>query len=214
MSIVVNLTTNRTLGDLKVRIADEIARSDLTNQIALAIDDAITEAATHRFWFNEVRGFTFTIPQGQQSFGSDDIAALTEIDDLWLTIANQRRNIRVVNDDHINQLMNGNPITGEPYMWSRFGPYIRFYPVPQQDYLVTFDGSTRFPELAGDGDDNPWTTHGERYIRALVKRDLYANVIRDTDHAQVQDALAVRYRDELLSSTYDRVATGRMACNG
>jgi hypothetical protein len=54
----------RTLGDLKTRIADELARADLASQIALAVSDAIAEAVTHRFWFMEVRGIEIPISTG------------------------------------------------------------------------------------------------------------------------------------------------------
>lgn len=214
MTIVVTIPTSRTLGDLKARIADELARSDLTSQIALAIEDAISEAATHRFWFNEVRGVTFPIAAGQDYYGSIDLSAMTEIDDLWITVGTQRRNLRVANDRDADTLSSGTETTGEPYMWTRYGEFVRFYPTPNQSYVVTVDGSTRFPPMENDAESSAWTTTGERLIRALAKREILANVIRDFDEAQAQDALAVRYRDELLSSTYDRVSSGRMACNG
>jgi hypothetical protein len=43
--VIVSPISTRTLGDLKTRIADELARSDLTSQIALAVSQAIEEAA-------------------------------------------------------------------------------------------------------------------------------------------------------------------------
>lgn len=214
MTVVVTLTTNRTLGDLKARIADELARADLSAQIALAISDAIDEASTHRFWFNEVRGMTFPLAAGQSFYASADIDAMTEIDDLYLVINGQRRNLRPANDSDVDWLEDGTGPTGEPYLWSRYGNGLRFYPTPRQSYSVTIDGSTRGLPFANDLDSNFWTLTGERMIRALAKRDLLANVIRDFEEAKAQDALAVRYREELMSQTYDRVATGRMACNG
>lgn len=214
MTTVVTIPTNRTLGDLKARIADELARSDLTSQIALAIDDAITEASTHRFWFNEVRGLTFPIIAGQDYYGNADLSAMTEVDDLWLSIHGQRRNMRKANDRDIDMMSQGSVVHGEPYLWSHYGDFIRFYPIPSLSYVATVDGSTRFLPMENDGDWNGWTTVGERYIRALAKRELLANVIRDFDEAQAQDALAVRYREELLSSTYDRLSSGQMAHHG
>jgi hypothetical protein len=202
------------LGDLKARIADEIARSDLTSQIALAIVDAIDEAATHRFWFNEVRGVTFPIIAGQEYYGNEDLDAMVEIDDLWLSVSGQRRNLRLTSDARIDELSNGTPPIGEPYCWSRNGNGLRLYPVPNLPYTVTIDGSTKFTPMENDTDWNGWTTQGERYIRALAKRNLYAEVIRDSDQAQVQDALATRYRSDLSAATYDRVASGGMRANG
>ena len=214
MPVVVSLATNRTLGDLKARIADEIARADLTSQIALAIDDAIDEAASHRFWFNEVRGVFFPLVPGQEYYASEDIDAMVEIDDLWISVNGQRRNLRPVSDAEIDCWSNGTPPQGEPYCYSRNGNSLRFHPIPQQAYVLSFDGSTKFTPFQDDTDWNAWTTQGERYVRALAKRNLYANVIRDREEAQNHDALATRYREDLTAATYDRVATREMRAFG
>jgi hypothetical protein len=60
----------RTLGDLKARIADELARADLTSQIALAISQAIEEACTHRFWFMEYAGLPLSLTAGTAIYTS------------------------------------------------------------------------------------------------------------------------------------------------
>lgn len=214
MPIVVTVTTNTTLGDLKTRIADELARSDLTTEIGRAISDAIKEASTYRFWFMEVRGLTFNLVPGQDYYGSPDLSAMIEIDDLWLTVNGQRRNLRKANDKDADCLADGTPPIGQPYMWTRYGDYVRFYPVPNQVMTATVDGSWRGLPMENDTAWTYWTTEGERYIRALAKRNLFAEVIMDDDRAQTMDALAKRYREELISQTYDRVATGQMAVNG
>lgn len=214
MPVTVSIAGNRTLGDLKARIADELARNDLASQIALAIEDAITEAATHRFWFNEVTGLTFPAIVGQDIYGSPDLDAMTEIDEVWFTPNGQRQQLRLVGDAVIDGYVQGTATNSQPYLYSRRANGLRLYPTPDKGYVIRVDGSTRFPPMLDDLDWNGWTTHGERYIRALAKREIYATIIRDSDEAQVQDALATRYRDELLSATYDRVATRQVACNG
>lgn len=211
---VVTLTSNRTLGDLKARIADELARGDLAAQIALAIDDAIGIAASHRFWFNEVIGQALPLVVGQEYYTGDPYDSIVEIDALYIKVGGQRRNLRPVSNSDLNGYTDGSPTTGEPYCYAQYGASLRFYPVPQVAYPMFFDGTSSLSPLIADTDKNAWTTVGERYVRALAKRELLANVIRDADEAIAQDSLAVRYRDDMLSQTYDRVATGRMACNG
>lgn len=216
MTIVVTLPATRTLGDLKARVADELARADLTSQIALAIDDAIDEAATNRFWFNEARGLTFPTVIGQEYYTSDDISALNEIDGLWIVVNGQRRNLRPAGDGQIDGMREGNQSDGEPYLWSRYGTRLRFYPTPDKVYTVTLDGVSSLAPIGSDLNGNAWTDpkQGERLVRALAKRNLLAEVIRDFEEAKVQDGLAQRYREELLAQTHGRIATGRMACNG
>ncbi len=214
MPIVVSPASNRTLGDLKARIADELARADLTSQIALAIADAILEASTHRFWFLEVRGLTMPLLAGTDTYTSDDIDTLTEIDRLALIVGSQRRTLRPMSDDEIDRWNDGTVPRGEPYSYSRYGNQLRLYPTPNAAYTVSIDGVTNGAILENDLDGNVWTNEGERYVRTLAKRNLLAEVIRDFDEAQKLDALAVRFRDELLSQTHDRTATGCMAYNG
>lgn len=214
MPIVVSPVVNRTLGDLKARIADELARADLTSQIALAISDAVLEASTHRFWFLEARGLSIPIDAGTDTYTSDDLDTVTEIDRLALIVDGQRRTLRPAMDDELDRWNDGNVPTGEPYAYSRYGNQLRLYPTPNRAYTVSIDGLTNGTVLLDDLDSNVWTNQGERYIRTIAKRNILAEVIRDFDEAQKLDALAVRFRDELLSQTHDRTSTSCMAYNG
>jgi hypothetical protein len=216
VSVIVSPTTTRTLGDLKTRIADELARSDLTSQIALAISDAIEEACTHRFWFMEVRGLATSLVAGTSTYTSADIENLLEIDRVALIVGGQRRTLRLMSDDEADRLSDGTAPSGEPYAYSRYGDELRFYPTPTQTYTVGIDGLFKGTTLSSDAASNIWTdtSKGERYVRALAKRDLLIHVIRKPDAAQVQDQIAQRARQELEAQTHTRTATGEMACNG
>lgn len=211
MSILIAPSSARTLGDLKTRIADELARADLASQIALAIADAISEACTHRFWFMEVRGLTLPIVGGTQAYVGEDITQLIEIDRLVLMVGTQRRTLREMSDDQLDRWNDGTAPSGEPYAYSRYGDQLRFHPTPALSYTVLIDGLTRGAVLDADADTSIWTTTGERYIRALAKRNVLAEVMHDSERAQVMDALAVRYRDEFWAQTHSRTASNQMA---
>lgn len=216
MPIVVPGTTVRTLGQLKARIADELARTDLTDQIALAIEDAISEAAANRFWFTEVLGLTFNTVIGQAYYTSADIVALTEIDALYITINGQRRNLRQASQGELDDIATGTPPIGEPFTYSRYADQLRLDPLPRLVYPVFIDGLSRLPALADDTGWNAWTdsTRGERLIRALAKRNVLADVIVDLDRADLQAKLADKYQRDLLAQSYDRISTNRMAAYG
>jgi hypothetical protein len=211
VTVIVSPEATRTLGDLKTRIADELARADLTAQIALAISDAIDEACTHRFWFMEVRGLLIPIFAGTNAYTSADIKNLIEIDRLVLMVDGQRRTLREMSDDELDRFNDGTPPPGEPYAYSRYGEQLRLYPTPTNNYSVYVDGLTRGNALDYDAAGSIWTNQGEKYIRALAKRDLYGHVIRDADKAQLQDAYAKRYREELEAQTHTRTASNQLA---
>lgn len=214
MTIVVNFSTAPSLGNLKARIADELARSDLSSQIGLAVVDAIKEAASYRFWFNEVRGLTVNLVAGQETYTSDDISALTEIDAAWINVGGQRRNLYPGNSADIDRAVDGTPPLGEPDTIARYGTGLRLYPVPRQPYVLTLDGVTSLSPLTDDGQSNAWTVDGEKLIRTMAKRELYAHVIQDSEAATGMDTLAGRYLQELLNKTSTRTATGRLASYG
>ncbi len=211
MPVLVPPSDARTLGDLKTRIADELVRSDLASQIALAISDAISEAATHRFWFMEVEGIEIPVDTGTARYVGEDIAELVEIDRLKLVVGSQTYTLRAMNDSELDRFNDGTAPQGQPYAFSRYGDQLRLYPTQQQNYTVLIDGITHGTALDADDDSNIWTTTGERYIRALAKRNLLIDVIQDSDRAQVQDGLAQRYREEFQAQTHARTATGEMA---
>src|ERR1700676_5299494 len=69
-----------TLGDMKARIADELARSDLGSQIATCINDAITVYQPHRLRFSESRDLCqFNTVIGQEFYTAADNPAIPTI---------------------------------------------------------------------------------------------------------------------------------------
>lgn len=216
MPIVVTLGSARTLGDLKARIADEVARSDIGPQIALAIEDAISEAAQHRFWFNEVDGVEIVLSEGISTYATEETAALIEIDAAWLDVDGQRRGLVQVPSDRMDALLEGTEARGEPYLYSFYGDRIALHTVPDRSLSLFLKGQSRLFPLVEDTQSNAWTDQGkgERYVRALAKRNLFAEVIYDMERADVQARLADKYRDDLLAQTHSRIATGTMAAHG
>jgi hypothetical protein len=212
---VLTVTPARTLGDLKARIADELSRSDLTSQIALAVDDAIDVACKNRFWFNEVRGQQIVLNSGEQYYSDADTDVLVEIDNLYLLLnSNYHRNLHATSAARHDKLYNGTPAVGEPQSWSRYGTELRFYPTPSQAYTIVIDGLTRGPPMEDDTDSTIWTTYGEKYVRAVAKTLLYAEIIRDSEAAERADQLAQRYLLDLQAQTESRTMTGEMEAFG
>ena len=205
-------TGTSSFGQMCDRIADELVRPDLrASHIPLAVNDAIKEAATNRFWFNEVRGLTFNTVSGRDFYDNADyyqLAFLSKIDALWLVINGQRWNMDPVNALDIEDWMQGQTtLTGEPSHYARYANGIRFWMVPRESWAVYIDGVMSFAPLSGDSDTNPYVSEGERYIRALAKANLLEGVIRDFDQADRQWQLAEREKANLLKETNNQTAT-------
>jgi hypothetical protein len=203
----------RTLGDLKTRIADELARADLSSQIALAISQAIEEACSNFFWFMQTRGVLVSLVAGTAGYAPAAFSQLVSVERVALLNGTQHQTLGVMTDEELDRSYDGSAPAGQPYAYAVYNDEIRFYPTPDKSYSVYVDGLSHGTTLAADTDSSMWTdaAKGERYIRALVKRQIYADVIRDTDKALVQDELAKRYKLELFEQTHSRIASNEMA---
>lgn len=206
-----------TFGAIKTRIADELVRPDLASQIALAVQDAMAEASGTRFWFNEVRGLTFTMTPGQMFYDATtlaDISYLSDIDALWILVNGQRRNMEPRNALDIESWLEGSTtLRGQPAFYARQANGLVFWMPPNLAFPVYIDGVTDFAPLVNDADSNPYLVEGERYVRALAKARLLEDVIRDFDEADRQWAMAERQRQQLVEQSCMRVASNSMAAN-
>lgn len=189
------------------RIVLELRRSNLITEAKSAVNDAIREAAKTRFYFNEMLGVTFNTVIGQEYYPDQ---GLVEIDAVYNVQSGTRYNITLENNLGADDYASGNVISGRPDTFSRASTSIRLNPVPNTVTAIFLDGYgklTPYP-LVADADTNAWMTDGELYIRALAKRNLLRDVIRDYGEARVLDAVAQDYKEDLEGETSSRGATG------
>lgn len=185
------------------RIAAELRRSNLLPEIKQAVNDAITEAAKNRFYFNEMHVSFVTVP-GTEYYPD---LGLVEFDDAWFymngVVNGQKERLYIrsqldANDDRI-----GNALGGQLETISRYGGQVRVQPVPSNVATIYLDGYGKLTPnpLVADGDTNAWLTDGERYIRTLAKSILLADIVRDFGEARTLAALAEDRRSELEIET-------------
>ena len=188
------------------RIATELRRSNLTNDIKNAINDAVKEAAKTRFYFNEMHASFPTVAATEYY---DDLG-LVEIDAAWYTLGGVKYGIDVDSQLDINDLSVGTVTGGYPESLARYEGKIRVYPIPSNVVTIYVDGYGKlapFPFVA-DGDTNAWLDAGELYIRALAKRNLLRDVIRDYGEARVYEGVAEDYKALLEADTAAKNSTG------
>lgn len=186
--------------DMVNRIATELRRSNLNDSIKNAINDAITEGAKTRFYFNEMH-LNFPTVIGQEYY--DDLG-LVELDAAWYLNGAQQMPIDVINQFDANQFFGmGAPTGGPLQLISRYGGQIRVYPIPNSIYTVYVDGYGKLAPspLVNDADTNAWLTFGEQYIRALAKRNVLRDVIRDYGEARIAEAISDGYKQDLVEET-------------
>jgi hypothetical protein len=178
---------------MQARIADELVRSDLPEQIKLAIQDAITLWEAERFAFNQKRFLLHTVV-GQDYYALDDTTLRTSAD------AAVDAGVRVIELDTIAALdSSGAPYklvarsqqwvedhsaaagaySGSPTDYTVYGDELRIFPVPNVVRTIRISALARLATLTNEGDTNQWMTDGEMLIRPQAKLFLYLHHIED-----------------------------------
>lgn len=190
---------------MKARIADELARSDLTSQIAYAIGDAIKAYEDDRFFFNESRALTFTTVADQEFYDSDDsanIPLVQKIDYVLLYIGDQPYTLMPMKPAEIETASTNATSTGEPGWYCWYGNQLRLYPVPNGAYTVRIGASYKVAAPASDSEaDNPWMTHAERLIRSRAKLELALHVLFDREMAEFLSQAVTEAHEQLMART-------------
>ena len=194
-----------TLADLKSLIADDLARTDLTSQIANEIANAIRLHQAERFYFNEDRSLSFNTVASQEFYTSADNASipnLYEIDSIRMTVNGTRYQIDQEVYSTIDQISTLASSTGYPSIYARYGQQLRFYPIPNGTYATVVSAHVILPALVADASANAWTTmaDGGNLIRYAAEERLYRTVIKARDAAAdagyARDQELLRLRDE------------------
>lgn len=207
-----------TLGQLKAKIADDLARGDLTSQIADAITEAIVYHSKERFWFNEytiANPATFSTVSGRALYGAADSASiplLIRLDTVFATIGGNLFPLRSSDPAELYYLNNngGSGSQGQPIAYAHDGSSLTIYPVPNGTYTVSLLGHYRLDVPTSDAGSNAWTTEALELIRATAKASLNANVIREIQSAEVYEGIAARHLDALRRETARRTMRGRI----
>jgi hypothetical protein len=185
-------TTPQTLGGMKARIARELARTNLTDQIADAINDAIAAYADDRFRFSDINPAappTFNTVIGQTVYGAAanaNIASAFKIDYVLINVGTatvQYLDRREPED--IKLYLQQNTMQGVPSDYAYEGNSLILAPAPSAVYLITLGLFLNVPAPAADDTvGNPWMTDAELLIRSRAKFEIATHVTRNKVMAQ------------------------------
>lgn len=199
---------SRSYGDMQVRIADEIVRSDLTSQIQNAIQTAIKQYERIPFYFNQLRQeAAFSTAQGQEFYTVNDsvlIAAMITLNRVTVTVSGNRYSLNPRTPEYLEDTSVNPIVFGQPVDYAYFAEQLRFYPIPDNTYSVALSGIYRLFTLSNPTDSNPWTSDAELLIRARAKYELAVHVTRDADMAAAMKAVEIDALSDLKGETLRR----------
>lgn len=210
-----------TLGYLRDKVLDELARgnaTDLVSQVNDKIMEAIAAYQQERFFFSESRDLLFSTVAGQEFYGAADNAAIPTLqafDYMILYLGNIPWPMKRRTDIEMEVLNQNGLVRGQPYNWSYYNRQIRLGPVPDSAIQVRVAAQqTVAAPVVGSGDDtlgNPWMSgNAERLIRSRAKYELYLHTLRNQEKAQMMAAAVTEAFDTLKGQTNRLLGTGEM----
>ncbi len=171
--------------DLQSLIADDLNRTDLTDQIRREIRRAIVHYSAYRFGFNETTRNLVTVTG--QNYIDSSLSDVISLDDLYITIGT--RDVRMI-ELPLNDILEERPSSNcTPYEYAWYANRIELYCQASQAYSLTALIHYELPELSGDTDQNGWTNEGQDLIRYRAEKSLYLNVLKDMQKGQVADGM-------------------------
>jgi len=178
-----------TILDMKDRIAAELKRADLVEEIGNAIGDAILIYQKERFRFNELQPlspFTFNTVQGVAYYGvavDARIPKLYKIDYLNFLLGNVTTQMHRTTPEAVYLALQANQQAGPPSEWAWDGQTIIIYPrAPAQVFPITVLGYMQVDGPANATETtNPWMNEAERLIRSRAKYEIALHVTHDKD---------------------------------
>lgn len=174
------------LATMKTRIADELMRSDLDSQIALAITEAIEFYQKQRFYWNELDNVTFSTVAAQAAYTSTEepyIPTAYDMDSVFVTVSGNEYEVKRI-DPTRWRVLNNSSTQGQPYQYQYFNRTLSLYPIPDQVYTIRLTGHFKIDAPADDDEaNNPWMTDAEALIRHRAKFILYRDVILEPQRA-------------------------------
>jgi len=208
-----------TFATMRSRIADELARSDMTTEINRQINSAIKHYESMRTRFNEIQDFFIATTTSGQRYetltGSATI--VIGIDTVRLIYSGSRislgqKSLAWIEDHDVMDTA----ISGVPYYYTMQGERIRLFPAPNGTYSLFANGIRRFSELSADADTNGWMTFGEELIRARAVAAVRVQRLKVPWAMEEYRGLAGRYyslaekcaHQAFADETYETLATG------
>lgn len=175
-----------TLGVMKARIASELSRSNLADEIASAITDAISVYQTERFRFSSIDPANppvFNTVATRWIYDSNDnenINTLYTFDYVMIEYGGTLLPLRRESAAYIKMMNETGTMSGQPEMFAYEGGKLLLSPIPAGAYEITLGVMLLVAAPARDDEtDNQWMTTAEMLIRSRAKYEIALHKTRN-----------------------------------
>jgi hypothetical protein len=198
-----------TYSTLQANVADMLNRSDMTTEIASAINRAIAHYGRERFWFNEATG-SFSTTSGTRAYGSGTLPSyVQEVDTVELATSSDRWPLVRRGYPYLIEVSgNGTSHTGQPMDWAWYDGYLYLYPTPNATYTIHLSYQVGYTDLTAGTDTNDFTNNAQDLIENRSAWDLSGRLLKDYPAAQFYKAAEMDSLHALLARSGRLLHTG------
>ncbi len=195
--------------ELRNRIADDIDRTDMADDIDVAVQRAIQFYEKELFWFQET-STAFVTASGQQTYSSGAVPSdLKEVLSVRATVSNYDQDIDRRDWSWMEQY-DQSDVQGPPTDFAEWAGGFVFYPVPDGSYTVTVSYRKKYEEMQTDGASNDWTTEAEDLIESRATWWICNRKLKDYEGAQMSKQEELEALTSLRSKHENKVSTKKL----
>ena len=210
--------------DVRDRVADQLARSDLSTQIDREIQLAITRYNRRVTWLHEVRAVTLTSVAAQAWYssvdvstgaGPQDVAGRTAVD---VSDIQSVRYMRTADYDDLKQVhysdferfFDTTGSGGRTAYFTLYAGQIGIWPVPAGVETFTLSVVCKPVIPASATDTSVWFDQAQELIENAAASAICRKFLSDGERAQAFKVFEDAAWDELLAESNQKAATGRI----
>lgn len=199
-----------TFATTKTRILSEVNRSSTTygTLVGDCILSAIQFYEKKPVWFNKKTG-SVTVLETTQSIAlpSDFMANLGGARYLYSgNYVTEDDGFREVSYDVMRQGEGNNTRTGNPEKYAIEVSTLYVTPIANADYAINLHYVYRDTLPSADGDSGIWLTYAPDLIRVKAMEYFYRDVLHSDENANVYEAIALRFWNNLLADSNRRMS--------
>lgn len=210
--------------DVRNRVADQLARSDLSTQIDREIQLAIARYNRRVTWLHEVRAVSLTSVAAQAWYstvdlstgtGPQDVAGRTAVDVSDIQAVRYMRtadfdDLKQVHYSDFERFFDTTGSAGRSTYFTLYAGQIGLWPVP--DGVETFTMSVVCKPVVPSSatDESVWFDQAQELIENAAASAICRKFLSDGERAQAFQAYETAAWEELLAESNQKAATGRI----
>lgn len=213
-----------TLLDVRDRVADQLARSDLGSQIDREIQLAITRYNRRVSWLHEVRALTLTSVAAQPWYdavdlspgaGPQDVTGRTSVPVSDIQKIEYMRDpdyydLRQVRYSDFERFFDTTGASGRPTYFTLYAGQIGIWPVPDSVATYTLSAVVKPQVPASASDTSVWFDQAQELIENAAAAAICRKFIQDGERAQAFQVYETAAWEDLVREGNQKMATGRL----